>query len=396
MAEPTHVHPADLHGLGQLAIAATLGMTDLVEAMHQTIASAPSLLGPPTNAPADGIAGLVYRSIRDVTRIVGGSLNATLMPLTTLLGERHSSAEREAMLAVLNGVVGDHLADSANPLATTMQLRYAGRPLELTRPALAAAIPQASGKIVLLAHGLCLNERHWLRNGHDHGARLAADLGYTPVYLRYNTGLHISANGRALADMIEALLQAWPAPVEQLAIVAHSMGGLVSRSACYYGAQAGQAWPGRLRALALLGSPHHGAPLERGGNWVNVLLEASPYTGAFARLGKIRSAGITDLRYGNLLDDDWVGQDRFVHTSDHRRPVALPAGARCFAVGATIGRARGDLHDQLLGDGLVPLESALGHHANPLRAVPFPADHQWVGVDMNHLDLLDRVGFLPP
>jgi len=110
-----------------------------------------------------------------------------------------------------------------------------------------------------------LNDRHWHRDGHDHGAALARDLGYTPLYLHYNTGLHISTNGRAFADLLQMLVAEWPAPLEELVIIGHSMGGLVSRSACYYGAFNGHDWLRHLRKLIFLGTPHHGTPMERTG-----------------------------------------------------------------------------------------------------------------------------------
>jgi hypothetical protein len=123
---------------------------------------------------------------------------------------------------------------------------------------------------------------------------------------------------------------------------------------------------------------------------VDVLLEAAPYAAPFARLGKVRSAGITDLRHGNLLDEDWQGRDRFEPARDARRPVPLPECVRCYAVAATTGKTPGDLNDRLLGDGLVPLESALGLHAEPGRCVGFDGSRQWIGTGMNHLDLLSR------
>jgi len=294
------------------------------------------------------------------------------------------------MLAALNGVLGDHLAASNNPLAISMRLRRDGQSLELEGQALAAAIPQPSGKILLLVHGLCSNDLHWNRQGHDHGAALAADLGYTHIYLHYNTGLHISTNGRAFADMIEALLHCWPVPVEEVVIIGYSMGGLVSRSACHYSTVAGHDWLRRLRKIVFLGTPHHGVPLERGGNWVNIILGVSPYTAALARLGKIRSAGITDLRYGNLLNEDWENWDRFAHFSDRRRSVPLPNGVQWYTIGATTGKTADDRSDPLFGDGLVPLHSALGYHKNPSLTLPFRESQQWIGYDMNHLDLLHR------
>jgi pimeloyl-ACP methyl ester carboxylesterase len=301
-----------------------------------------------------------------------------------------TSGPRETVLAALNGVLGDHLAASENPLAIQMQLRRNGETLLLTPQGLAAQIPRPGGRILLLVHGLCMSDLQWRRNGHDHGAALARAAGFTPLYLHYNSGRHVSSNGHAFADLLESLLQAWPVPIEELVIVAHSMGGLLARSAFHYGERAGQAWPKQLRKLVFLGTPHEGAPLERGGNWVNVVLEVSPYTAALARLAKIRSAGITDLRHGSILDEDWRHGDRFAHARGRKHATPLPQGVQCFAVGVTIAHAEDDPGDSTLGDGLVPLRSALGQHKDKRLALDFPASHQWVGHGLNHMDLLDN------
>ncbi len=242
----------------------------------------------------------------------------------------------------------------------------------------------------MLVHGLCLNGRQWNRDGHDHGAALSRDLGYTPVYLHYNTGLHVSVNGRAFADLLESFVAEWPVPVEELVIIGHSMGGLVSRSACHYGTAAGHRWPGHLRKLVFLGTPHHGAPMERGGQWLHLALGKSRYTAAFTHLARICSAGITDLRYGNLLDVDWQDMDRFEHPGDTRQAVPLPEGVQCFAIAASTASEPGGLRDRFVGDGLVPLKSALGQHDEPQRALNIPEHRQWTGRAMNHFDLLSR------
>jgi hypothetical protein len=389
MAEKHHVTASDIRGAGQLAIDATIGLTDLVESLHHNISRAPGILGEPVRAPTKGITGIVYRSIRGVSRLVGSGIDALLGRLVPLIAQRPSSTEREAVVAALNGVLGDHLAETGNPLAITAQLRHEGKPLQLDAPALAAALPKATGKIVVFVHGLCMNDLQWRRNGRDHSAALLADARFTPVWLHYNSGLHISSNGRLLAGMLEALLQAWPVPVEELAIVAHSMGGLVSRSAHHYGTQAGHGWTRHLGKIVFLGTPHHGAPLERGGNWIDVILDASPYTAAFAKLGKVRSAGITDLRHGSLLDGDWARRDRFKRS--HAKPLhlPLPEGVACHAIAASLGKNPGDIGGRILGDGLVPVASALGRHKDPGRCLAFPASRQWIGYGMNHLDLLD-------
>jgi len=389
-ARTAHLHPADLRGFARLATQATAGLADLVEAVHDTIARPAGRGGTQAPGRTRGLTGLVYKSVRGVTRLVGGGLDAILAQLGPTFGGRASSPEREAVLAALNGVLGDYLAASDSPLAIPMSLRRDGRVLALEKRALAAAIPEGGGKLAVLAHGLCMNDLQWNREGHDHGAVLARDLGYTPLYLHYNSGLHTSTNGRALAGLLEALLARWPRHVEELAIVAHSMGGLVARSACHYGAVAGHGWPRRLRRLVFLGTPHHGAPLERGGHWVDLILGATPYAAPFARLGKIRSAGITDLRYGNVLDEDWEGRDRFARAPDTRRSVPLPGGVQSYAMAASLGKRRGDLRDRLAGDGFVPVSSALGLHEDPRRTLSFPKSRQWIGYGMNHLDLLGR------
>src|SRR5262249_19227833 len=153
-----------------------------------------------------------------------------------------------------------------NPLAIDMQLRHAGAALELEPNALRTALPDATTKLVVLVHGSCMTDAQFTRGGHDHGAALARDLGYTPLYLRYNTGRQISTNGHASAAILEQLITSWPVAVDELVLIGHSMGGLVVRSARHVAALHEHTWQNRLRALITLGTPHHGAPLERGGH----------------------------------------------------------------------------------------------------------------------------------
>jgi pimeloyl-ACP methyl ester carboxylesterase len=390
MSTNTPIRNAHLRGAARLATDATAGLTDLVEAMHERVARIPGLSPAAMDGRTGGITGLVYKTIRGVTRVVGGSIEALLGLLAPALGNEDPVPEREALIAALNGVLGDYLAATANPLATTMAFRRDGRALQVEAQALATSLPDASGCVLVMIHGLCMNDLQWARAGHDHGAALGHALGATPVYLHYNSGLHVSINGHALAQQLEHLFDQWPQPINRLVLVGHSMGGLLARSATHYGRQADHRWTARLSDMVFLGTPHHGAPLERAGNWVDILLGATPYAAPFARLGKVRSAGITDLRHGNLLDEDWVGRDRFARDTDRRQPVALPQDVRCYAVASSIGQQSGDLKDRMLGDGLVPLDSALGRHRTAARCLAFAEDHQWIGYGINHLDLLSH------
>ncbi|HPX36902.1 MAG TPA: hypothetical protein PLH92_09670 [Mycobacterium sp.] len=374
----------DLRGVARLAVVGTTHASEVVEAMHSTIA------GRRSNRPRL-VTDLVYRSIREIAKIAGTGIDWTLAPLESRVADNAPGVKRAAVIAALNGVVGDHLAETDNPLAIPMRFCREGKPLDLDAASLRSAIPNITGKIVVLLHGLCSDDQFWIRNGHDYGAELARDLGFTPVYLYYNTGKHVSENGREFSALMDQLVQAWPVPVEDLVLLAHSMGGLVARSACHYGEQSPRAespwpqWRSKLTTIIFLGTPHHGAPLERGGNIFQQLMGVSRYAAPLGRLGKLRSAGITDLRYGAVLDGHCVGQDRFEPVGDTRDMIELPAGVKCYAVAATMS-LKGRPHP--LGDGLVPIPSALGHHRDPLLALDFPVENTHVVTDTGHLDLL--------
>lgn len=286
-------------------------------------------------------------------------------------------------------LVEDHLAATKNPLAIPMRLRRRGRAIEVKRSQLATAIPDVGNKVLLFVHGLCMNDLQWGRNGRNPGVMLARELGWTSLHLHYNTGLHVSTNGSALADLLEKLGSEWPVRLQDVAIIGHSCGGLLARSAHYYGTLAGHCWPKLLRYLVFLGTPHHGSALERAGNYINLLLRSTPYSSPIERIARVRSAGITDMRYGNLVDRDWEDGDRFQDAGDRRQPVPLPENVRCFAIAAnkSIGSNR---FAQDVGDELVSVDSALGRHSDPARTLSFAPAHQCVIHGMTHWDLLRR------
>lgn len=385
MPRQTRSHVDDLRGATRLAIEATRGVTDLVQAMHQEIAAGPEFLGRPLAGPVRLLNNLIYGQVRGVTGLVGAGIDLALAQLAPLVSAAGSRLDYDAVLGAVNGVLGDYLAASGNPLAIEMQLRHGDDMLEVERAALRTALPQAGSRVVLLVHGSSVTDRQWHRIGHDHGAALARDLDLTPIYLRYNSGLHVSTNGRAFAALLERLVTEWPVPLDELAIVGHSMGGLVARSACSAAETAGHRWRSKLRTLVCIGTPHHGAPLERAGNLVDRLLGSSRYSVPLARLGKIRSAGVTDLRYGNVLDEHWDGRDRFAGGGDPRKGMRLPAGVACHAVAGTLSPGPGS---RPRSDGLVPVPSALGRHEDPTLDLAFPASHQTIAYGTGHLALL--------
>jgi pimeloyl-ACP methyl ester carboxylesterase len=393
-----------VRGASRLVIDATLGITDIVESMHANIARVPIATASKENNRTGGLTRIVYGAVRGVTRTVGAGLDAAIALAEPALARLPTVPAREALVSALNGVFGDHLAAQNNPLAITMALRHNGVPITLNANALQTQLPELNGNIVVLVHGLCMNDLQWHvaadrksnTPAHDHGRALQHDLNYTPLYLHYNSGQHISTNGRAFAAMLRSLVIAWPVTVQSIIIVAHSMGGLVSRSALYYGAKSRHAWCKKVEKLICLGTPHQGAPLERGGRWVDVLLAAAPYAKPFAKLGKARSAGITDLRHGSIVDDDWRDE-----STTQAQTIALPAQVRCYAIAANMmseAPSRGvvtRVREKIIGDGLVPVASALGQHSNPKRTLRFAKKNQRVLHNTNHMDLLKHAQVYP-
>lgn len=365
----------------QLTIETIEGIAGVVEAMQREQAEA---FGQPVATIHAGIRTTSFGVLRGVTRLVGHIIDRTLAPIAPIAGTVATPRWLDTTLAVLNGVIGDHLESMSSPLAFGMELRYRGRPLSFEPDALAHAMPDATGKLLVLVHGSCGNDDQWRQAGHDHGEALATDLAYTPLYVRYNSGRHISTNGAELAELLEQLVSAWPTALEEIVILAHSMGGLVARAACQVGEARNHRWRAQLTKLICLGTPHLGAPYERLGNWVDRALASHPYTAPLAKLGKIRSAGITDLRFGSISDDDWKDRDRFVRgTPPHR--ITLPAGVECYALAASLSSASAS---NPRDDGLVPVRSALGRGKRTEHTLAFAPDHQAIVFETGHISML--------
>ncbi len=374
-----------LRGAAHLARDAVTGTTDVVEAAHAAVTRRRKV-----GDRKRGIAGLVYRVIRAVTRGVSRAVDGTLAAAERVHPDAFDGPPgdvQDAAVAALNGVVGDRLAAEGNPLATVSQIRLDGETLDLDG---LDGVPNPSGVLLVHVHGLCMHDGQWGDEHHDPRAALARALGATALAVRYNSGRHVSESGRDVAALLDRVVTGWPVPVCRLVLVGHSMGGLVLRSALAVGAQAGHGWLARDVSLVALGTPHHGAPLERIGTVVDAMLEATRWSAPVARVGQIRSAGVTDLRWGSVADGDWAGRDRFERGPDARRPVPLPDGVPVYLVAATTGNGRGGVRDQTWGDGLVPLDSALGRHPDPARDLGVPADRTRVFSRMTHFELLRR------
>jgi pimeloyl-ACP methyl ester carboxylesterase len=379
--------PYSTRGAARLIFDTVRGVTNIVERTHGSIVGkvvpGGSLhLG---GAMASGIfAAPVYATIRGISGALGVAVEESL---NLWPSEAVGSNTEVKAIAGLNGAFGDHLETSSNPLSTKMSFMHNEVPIELEAELLANILPRASSDLVLMVHGLCMSEHCWQQDGAGLGDTLNRELDLTPLYLRYNSGRHISTNGQELSLLLEQLCEAWPVAVNSITLIGHSMGGLVIRSACHYAQQEKHCWLARLQRVVCLGTPHHGSPLEKAGYGLDVLLQNLPFTETLALTTK-RSAGIKDLRYGNLLDEDWHGVDPDRKSIDRRKPVPLVPGVEYYFAAATVGPHQRDIQSLLLGDLLVRLNSAVGEHPDDTRCIDVEPGNCRIFYRKNHIDLL--------
>lgn len=397
------MRPDEIRDVAALARLGLRGGTTRIHEVHQGIAgrafAAVGPVGAPVRVAHDAIAGLTYGAVRlalGAGARVAGEVAAVRGNGTSL----DDVPRGRFALAVLNGAHGDLVQREARSLALGMTVRVDGRAVPPGPAALRAAFPDATGRLAVFLHGLTESETSWCfrsqrhagRPGVTYGTRLREELGLTPVYLRYNTGLHVSDNGRALDALLDALVEGWPVPVQDLVLVGHSMGGLVARSALHQAGGGGPdatGWTTLVRDTITLGSPHLGAPLERGVHRLAAALSRVPETRPLARLLALRSVGIKDLRRGTLVERDWTGRDLDAPGAAAHTHVPLTDGARHLVVLATVPRDPAGRAADLLGDLLVPPRSAIGDTGDEDR-LAFPADHVVRLGGLHHLDLLNH------
>lgn len=381
---------SELQGLNHLVVDATIGVTNLVEAMHKQVVHPPFLPTTTIQKLITKIASITYKNLRWSTLFVGKSLDKTLGLLNPVIGNLKTSDKKEIILSILNGVIGDYLEEKNNPLKIDMQFRHQSKKIQIDAKSLKAIYPNCNGKILLMVHGSCMNDILWTRKNHNYGETLSKELNKTLVYLNYNSGKHISTNGKKLNELLENLIENWSVPVEEIVVIAHSMGGLVTRSALHYGEQEQKSWTRFIKKTVFLGTPHHGSHIEKTGNYLDVILKSIPYTKPFAKLAEIRSAGVTDLRYGNLVDEDWQNNDRFELKKDQRKNIKLPKNIDFYSIAAVTGKETNYIKNRILGDTLVDVKSALGKHKNSDKNLNFKKENTFIAYENNHSDLLSN------
>jgi pimeloyl-ACP methyl ester carboxylesterase len=395
-----NVRKADIEAIGDLAGEALAAGPRLIQEMHQGIAGRPldalGVAAAPARVIHDAVASSVYRGLQRgfaaVARQTAGLWARTAEDEGPGLGRTTAGL---IGLATLNGLYGDRIRRRESPLALRMEIRQGGRAVARSPEDLGRAFPGAASQIVVFLHGLFETEQSWQHfplggdreRRRSYGARLQEELGITPVQIRYNTGLHVSDNGRELARLMEEVVEAWPVPITQIVLIGHSMGGLVARSACHYGHEAGHRWIGQVGHVFCLGTPHLGADLEKGLNALGSACSRLPETRGLASLVNLRSAGIKDLRFGSCVEEDWCACDPDEFLRDRCREVPFLADAHYYFIAATLteGPVGG-----LLGDLLVRIPSASGRGSGRGRRIPFEVDHGCEFSGMTHFDLLNH------
>jgi pimeloyl-ACP methyl ester carboxylesterase len=313
--------------------------------IHRAVANRAFGASGPGATPArvvhDMVARQVYGGLRSGSHALGGAAGRAVSRIET----QPLSDTRTGSLAlgVINGLMGDRLETEHSALAVPMTLRVDG---------------ERAPSVVVFLHGLMETDLSWaFGGGATYGERLAADLGCTPVYVRYNTGRHVSENGRELSAKLEELFADWE--VERIALVGHSMGGLVARSAAFCASGEDATWVTKVSHVVSLGTPHMGAPMAQGARWLSSVSGRLPETAAFTAWLRRRSAGIQDLSQGSLVDEDWRGRDPDALRAAAVAEVPLLAGATHCFISASVARD-GSLLDQMVGDVLVLRPSASG------------------------------------
>jgi pimeloyl-ACP methyl ester carboxylesterase len=389
--------PDEVRGLSDLAFAELRDAVGGIGAIHRAIAKrvfdGVGPAGAPARAAHDTISAGVYAAVRGASALAGRGIGE-LLALRERPTERElsSTPRGSAVLAALNGLVGDELERRGSDLQEPMSVRVEGRVVTLEPAAVASAFPGAHPCLVVFIHGLMESEHAWdlgaERAGGTYASRLAEDLGCTPVHVRYNTGRHISENGRSLSDLLEALVDAWPVEVDRIALVGHSMGGLVSRSACHYAVSDGARWVQHVRHVVSLGTPHLGAPLAQAVHWASAGLAALPEVRPFGAFLRRRSAGNRDLRHGALVDGDWSDCDPDALAAAAVTEVPLLDGATHCFVTATITRSPRHPLGRLLGDALVLPASGSGRSRR--RRIAFEEEYGMHVGGAHHLALLNH------
>ncbi len=406
---------------GSVMLAADLvdHLSARVHEFHRAISDIPfNLLGAipglnlgctPVRLVHDGITDSVYKLLRRGARglfSVGGTTlrrleaieSLELRPESALTRSSATSTRPRLDLAssILSGFVGDRMARRRNPLRVRYGVYQHGQRLRLTRDGLADAFPQATPRIAVFLHGLCGSETVWKlfrdpanADTDGYGVRLARDLGYTPVFIRYNSGLHVSLNGRHCSRTLTALYQNWPMQAEEIVLIGHSMGGLLARSAAEIAASRGANWLSVLRQIICLGTPHLGAPLEQFVHLASQGMHRLPLLAPLARLLDARSLGIKDLRWGYTRDREWKQRDPDELWTDDRLQYAPLPGVHYRFLGTCLASDPQHLLARLLGDGLVRVPSSLASDVAGADTVLRSALHHMQL--LNHPDVYARI-----
>ncbi len=355
----------EVAGLARLAGAVVDQLTIPVRDTHRAVADrvfrAVGPVATPVRLVHDTVAGAVYASVRGGSRLIGAGAGTALAAVNGWRPRRSVSATPLGAtgLAFASGLLGDWLEGRADDLIVSTTLTHHGRPVDVSDGGV-GGVAAPTDRVVVFVHGLAETTGSWAWYSTDddgahvptYGERLA-EVGWTPLEVGYNTGRPVADSGDDLAALLDEVVSSWPVPVAEVALVGHSMGGLVVSAAAHRGLAEDHAWVPQTSHVVTLGTPHTGSWLAKGAAGAVRVLDVLPETRGLGGIIDLRSAGIRDLTHGWRPEPDPEAPD-----DEIQELAALLPGAKHAYVAATLGATEGHTLSRLLGDGLVHMTSS--------------------------------------
>ena len=295
--------------------------------------------------------------------IFNNTLNARKAELKTQLAKIKDDSH--LLVPILNGLHGHTMSEKGHKALINMSFRYQSRDISIEKLKEFYDFSKYNGTVIIFIHGLMNDESIWKSKPGNRkkwlGSAIEDEMKANALYVRYNTGRHISENGRQLSSLLQHFIEVHQS-INQLNIVCHSMGGLVSRSACYYSGIHNQSWTGILKKVFLIGVPNEGSYLARVAYMTQYFFRKidPSENDSVAKFFDVRSNGIKDLSFGYLVDEDWQNsKDGNVKNIQQTKVYPLPHVYYYLIAASVTEENEKNRIFTFFGDGLVEKKSAL-------------------------------------
>jgi hypothetical protein len=301
---------------------------------------------------------------KDTISFLSGKINVITDEVKKQLDELKDNSHY--VVPIINGLHGDSMDEKGHKALIKMSFRHKSLDINLKDIKEKFKLADNEGKLIIMVHGLMNDETIWHSNPEDLIQRMGTFLEKQNkaniLYIRYNTGRHISQNGRDFSSLIQNLIDTFKNYIKELTIISHSMGGLVTRSAGYYAEKSGHNWLSKLKNVFLIGVPNEGSYLARVAHMAQYFLRKFDPTenDTIAKFFEIRSNGIKDLSFGFLVDEDWQNPNYEREKKVKATKVYPVPNVEYYLVAGTVStKSEKKKIFTFFGDGLVEKQSAL-------------------------------------